>query len=87
MKYLLGVLHGKWIVCPSWVHECIEKLRPVSEEAHEVASDTAGKESGPILGRMYAGLKLLQKWEVKKPSDCTRFGRVKAGGCFSGLEA
>lgn len=64
MKFLLGVLHGKWLVRISWVAECLEKMCPANEEWHEVAMDSGGRSSGPILGRMHAGLKLLKGWEV-----------------------
>ena len=64
MKYLLGVLHGKWIVRTSWVAECLQSQQFASEEPHEVVTDTGGRDSGPILGRLHAGLKLLKNWEV-----------------------
>lgn len=65
MKFMLGVLHGKWIVRTSWVSDCLRAQSPASEKSHEVVSDTRGKSSGPILGRMHAGLKLLRNWEVR----------------------
>ena len=64
LKLILGVLHGKWLLHTSWAEACLAAGGPVAEESHEVTSDTAGKDSGPILGRMNAGLKLLRGWEV-----------------------
>ena len=64
MKLLLGVLHGKWILHISWVAECLKTMCPADEEEHELTADTGGRSSGPILGRMHAGLKLLKGWEV-----------------------
>ena len=73
MKFLLGVLHGKWLLRISWVTECLKTKRPADEELHEVTMDTGGRSSGPILGRMHSGLKLLRGWEVSSTSKkfCT----------------
>lgn len=66
LKYLLGVLHGKWILQTSWLKAWLQGSGPVDEETHEVTADSAGQGCGPILGRMHAELKLLQNWEVRK---------------------
>ena len=66
MKFLLGVLHGKWILRISWVAECLKTGCIADEEQHEVTMDSGGRSSGPILGRMHAGLKLLKGWEVNR---------------------
>ena len=76
MKFLLGVLHGKWLVRISWVAECLEKMCPANEERHEVAMDSGGRSSGPILGRMHAGLKLLKGWEVSPGPSVFRLGLI-----------
>ena len=64
MKFILGVLNGRWVVHTSWVEACLAAGRPVSEAEHEVAGDSTGKLGGPLLGRLQAGLKLLLGWEV-----------------------
>lgn len=65
LKFILGVLTGKWEVHMSWVTACLKARRPVSEEDHEVTEDSAGGRGGPILGRLQAGsVQLLKGWEV-----------------------
>lgn len=61
---MLGVLGGKWVVQSSWLEACLQKETIVEEEAHESSAGSVGEQSGPILGRMSQGLKLLKHWEV-----------------------
>lgn len=66
LKFLLGVLNGKWMLHTSWVAACLKHGAPVEEEAHEVQMDSAGQQGGPVLGRLQAGLKPLKGWEVSR---------------------
>ena len=70
MKFILGVLNGRWVVHTSWVEACLAAGRPVPEAEHEVAGDSTGKLGGPLLGRLQAGLKLLLGWEVMLCIGC-----------------
>ena len=62
---MMGILHGKWILHISWIRETLESSTYVDELAHEVVVDSSGQMSGPILGRVNKGHKLLQGWEVR----------------------
>ena len=52
LKYLMGVLGGKWMVGASWPAACLEAGVPVPEEPHEITGDASGGQSGAILGRL-----------------------------------
>ena len=65
LKYMMGILHGTWIVSDSWVDACTAAGCPVPEDAHEVAGDCNGNQQGPILGRLQKSAKLLHGWEVR----------------------
>ncbi|KAK9820643.1 hypothetical protein WJX81_004294 [Elliptochloris bilobata] len=62
-KFMMGVLNARWVVAPSWLAACEAAGAPVPEEPHEVRSNTAGGDSGPVLGRTQAG-RLLHGYEV-----------------------
>jgi len=54
MKYLMGVLEGKWIVCLNWLQECIDAKRIVPEDPYEVERDykaAPGVKGTPKLSR------------------------------------
>lgn len=71
LKYMMGILHGTWIVGDSWVAACAAAGNPVPEDSHEVKGDSNGNLEGPILGRMQKSEKLLRGWEVIPfPSSC-----------------
>ncbi|CAL8465588.1 g5124 [Coccomyxa elongata] len=63
-KYMMGILHGAWIVGESWVTACAAAGCPVLEEPHEVVGDANGNLQGPILGRLQRPAKLLHGTEV-----------------------
>ncbi|KAL5716339.1 hypothetical protein ACHQM5_018050 [Ranunculus cassubicifolius] len=52
LKFLLGILEGKWILKIDWVKACIESLKPVCEEKYEINVDIHGIRDGPRLGRL-----------------------------------
>ncbi|KAH6825657.1 hypothetical protein C2S53_017629 [Perilla frutescens var. hirtella] len=57
LKFLMGVLEGKWILSVQWIKACIEAGELVDEEQFEISVDIHGIRDGPKLGR----LRLLNK--------------------------
>ncbi|KAL6567273.1 hypothetical protein OROGR_000941 [Orobanche gracilis] len=57
LKYLMGVLEGKWILSVEWIKACIGAGELVDEHLHEISIDIHGIRDGPRLGR----LRLLNK--------------------------
>lgn len=52
LKFLMGILEGKWILSIEWIKACMELMKPVDEEKYEISVDVHGIHSGPRLGRM-----------------------------------
>ncbi|OVA13240.1 BRCT domain [Macleaya cordata] len=52
MKFLMGILEGKWILNIDWIKACLKAMEPVSEEQYEVKVDIHGIKDGPRLGRL-----------------------------------
>ncbi|XP_042512434.1 protein BREAST CANCER SUSCEPTIBILITY 1 homolog [Macadamia integrifolia] len=57
LKFLIGVLEGKWIMKIDWIKACMDTLGPVNEVQYEISVDIHGIRDGPRLGR----LRLLNK--------------------------
>ncbi|KAL1555779.1 protein BREAST CANCER SUSCEPTIBILITY 1 [Salvia divinorum] len=57
LKFLMGVLEGKWILSVQWIKACIEAGGIADEEQFEISVDIHGIRNGPKLGR----LRLLNK--------------------------
>ncbi|KAL6546337.1 hypothetical protein OROMI_022058 [Orobanche minor] len=57
LKYLMGVLEGKWILSVEWIKACIAAGELVDEHLYEISIDIHGIRDGPRLGR----LRLLNK--------------------------
>nr|CAB3464759.1 unnamed protein product [Digitaria exilis] len=51
LKFLMAILHGKWVVSIDWVKNCMEQMEPVAEMRFEVIADVHGTREGPRLGR------------------------------------
>ncbi|KAG9439395.1 hypothetical protein H6P81_019560 [Aristolochia fimbriata] len=51
LKFLMGILEGKWILKADWVKACLTALQPVNEEMYEVEVDIHGVKGGPREGR------------------------------------
>ncbi|CAA0832292.1 Protein BREAST CANCER SUSCEPTIBILITY 1 homolog [Striga hermonthica] len=51
LKYLMGVLEGKWILSVEWIKACIETGEIVDETHYEISIDIHGIRDGPKLGR------------------------------------
>lgn len=66
MKFLTGVLQGKWVVGAAWLEACQDLAGPVAEEGFEVQMDTAGGRGAAILGRLERaeGRRLLKGYQV-----------------------
>lgn len=66
LKFLTGVLQGRWVVAAAWAAACQSVLGPVSEEAFEISKDSSGGESAAILGRenCLQGVRLLAGYQV-----------------------
>ncbi|XP_055820143.1 protein BREAST CANCER SUSCEPTIBILITY 1 homolog [Solanum dulcamara] len=57
LKYLMGVLAGKWIMSIDWIIASLEATEFIDEQQYEIKIDTHGIVDGPKLGR----LKILNK--------------------------
>ncbi|XP_027158401.1 protein BREAST CANCER SUSCEPTIBILITY 1 homolog [Coffea eugenioides] len=51
LKFMMGVLEGKWIVNIEWVKACIKLMELVDEELYEIKVDSHGIRDGPSRGR------------------------------------
>ncbi|GFP81199.1 protein breast cancer susceptibility 1 homolog [Phtheirospermum japonicum] len=51
LKYLMGVLEGKWILSVEWIKACIGAGELVDEQLYEISIDIHGIRDGPRLGR------------------------------------
>ncbi|ONK65178.1 uncharacterized protein A4U43_C07F34490 [Asparagus officinalis] len=52
LKFLMGILEGKWILGIEWIKACLKAMKPVEEEKYEIAVDVHGIRGGPRLGRL-----------------------------------
>ncbi|CAI9089704.1 OLC1v1024324C1 [Oldenlandia corymbosa var. corymbosa] len=52
LKFLMGVLEGKWILNIEWVGACIKSMKLVDEQPYEVKVDAHGIKDGPHIGRL-----------------------------------
>ncbi|CAH9110704.1 unnamed protein product [Cuscuta epithymum] len=52
LKYLMGVLGGKWILTIEWIKACLNAAEHVDEQPYEIEVDTHGVRDGPRLGRL-----------------------------------
>lgn len=52
LKYLMGVLAGKWIMSINWIIASLEATEYVDEQQYEIKIDTHGIVDGPKLGRL-----------------------------------
>ncbi|KAL7089444.1 hypothetical protein ACP275_13G187300 [Erythranthe tilingii] len=57
LKFLMGILEGKWILSVHWIKACMEAGELVDEQPYEISVDIHGIRDGPNLGR----LRLLNK--------------------------
>ncbi|KAL8103364.1 hypothetical protein AgCh_027796 [Apium graveolens] len=57
LKFLMGILEGKWILSIEWVKACLKAKENVDEQQYEIDVDIHGVRGGPRQGR----LKLLNK--------------------------
>ncbi|XP_068657389.1 protein BREAST CANCER SUSCEPTIBILITY 1 homolog [Aristolochia californica] len=51
LKFLMGILDGKWVLKTDWVKACLTALQPVNEEKYEIEVDIHGVKGGPREGR------------------------------------
>ncbi|KAK4345236.1 hypothetical protein RND71_035412 [Anisodus tanguticus] len=52
LKYLMGVLAGKWILSTDWIIASLEATEFVEEQQYEIKIDTHGIVDGPKFGRL-----------------------------------
>ncbi|KAG5590649.1 hypothetical protein H5410_041163 [Solanum commersonii] len=52
LKYLMGVLAGKWIMSIDWIIASLEATEFIDEQQYEIKIDTHGIVDGPKLGRL-----------------------------------
>ncbi|KAJ8627253.1 hypothetical protein MRB53_020560 [Persea americana] len=52
LKFLMGILEGKWILKLEWIKACMAAMEPVSEEQFEISTDVHGINNGPRFGRL-----------------------------------
>ncbi|ESQ55279.1 hypothetical protein EUTSA_v10024364mg [Eutrema salsugineum] len=54
LKFMMGILEGKWILSIDWIKACLKNTKYVSEEPYEIYMDVHGIREGPYLGRQRA---------------------------------
>ncbi|CAI9760072.1 unnamed protein product [Fraxinus pennsylvanica] len=52
LKFLMGVLEGKWILSIEWIKACMKSGEFVDEQHYEIGVDIHGIRDGPRLGRL-----------------------------------
>ncbi|KAE8663547.1 Protein BREAST CANCER SUSCEPTIBILITY 1-like protein [Hibiscus syriacus] len=52
LKFLMGILEGKWILNINWDKACIKTMKPVDELPYEISIDVHEIRDGPRLGRL-----------------------------------
>ncbi|KAL4302572.1 hypothetical protein GQ457_10G022330 [Hibiscus cannabinus] len=65
LKFLMGILEGKWILNINWVKACIKAMKPADELPYEISIDVHGIRDGPRLGRLR-----LQNKQPKLFNEC-----------------
>ncbi|XP_039006571.1 protein BREAST CANCER SUSCEPTIBILITY 1 homolog isoform X2 [Hibiscus syriacus] len=65
LKFLMGILEGKWILNINWAKACIKAMKPVDELPYEISIDVHGIRNGPRLGRLR-----LQNKQPKIFNEC-----------------
>ncbi|KAG2318486.1 hypothetical protein Bca52824_011699 [Brassica carinata] len=51
LKFMMGILEGKWILSIDWIKACMKNREYVSEEPYEISIDVHGTRQGPYTGR------------------------------------
>ncbi|CAN6913480.1 unnamed protein product [Brassica oleracea] len=54
LKFMMGVLEGKWILSIDWIKACMNNREYVTEEPYEISTDVHGTRQGPYIGRQRA---------------------------------
>ncbi|CAN7132517.1 unnamed protein product [Brassica rapa subsp. narinosa] len=54
LKFMMGILEGKWILSIDWIKACMKNGEYVSEEPYEISIDVHGTRQGPYIGRQRA---------------------------------
>ncbi|KAG2244583.1 hypothetical protein Bca4012_023493 [Brassica carinata] len=54
LKFMMGVLEGKWILSTDWIKACMNNREYVTEEPYEISVDVHGTRQGPYIGRQRA---------------------------------
>ncbi|CAF2152137.1 unnamed protein product, partial [Brassica rapa] len=54
LKFMMGILEGKWILSIDWIKACMKDREYVSEELYEISIDVHGTRQGPFTGRQRA---------------------------------
>ncbi|KAL1205349.1 BREAST CANCER SUSCEPTIBILITY 1-like protein [Cardamine amara subsp. amara] len=54
LKFMMGILEGKWILSIDWIKACMKYTKYVSKEPFEITMDVHGIREGPYLGRQRA---------------------------------
>ncbi|CAA7054605.1 unnamed protein product [Microthlaspi erraticum] len=54
LKFMMGILEGKWILSIDWIKACMKDTKYVSEEPYEISMDVHGIREGPHIGRQRA---------------------------------
>ncbi|CAH8345968.1 unnamed protein product [Eruca vesicaria subsp. sativa] len=54
LKFMMGVLEGKWILSIDWIKACMKNKEYVTEEPYEISIDVHGTRQGPYIGRQRA---------------------------------
>ncbi|KAJ4880895.1 Protein BREAST CANCER SUSCEPTIBILITY 1-like protein [Raphanus sativus] len=54
LKFMMGILEGKWILSIDWIKACMKNRKYVREEPYEISIDVHGTRQGPYIGRQRA---------------------------------
>ncbi|CAN6826064.1 hypothetical protein HID58_056874 [Brassica napus] len=54
LKFMMGILEGKWILSIDWIKACMKNGEYVCEEPYEISIDVHGTRQGPYIGRQRA---------------------------------
>ena len=64
-KYMMGILHGCWVVSGDWVEACLSARTKVAEEDYEIQQDALGSAGGPAKARKLVALQNVPRRQPK----------------------
>ena len=52
-KFMMGILHGSWILSQDWVSDCLSQSKPIEERKYEIQRDSLGCAGGASKARKH----------------------------------